>query len=290
MTAAARHRRDLARRRRLAAPGRRSTGCRLPTAAVAQLRLALLRGQRPAGRLRRRRPDDLREPLRAAGARHRALLRLPARPAAQRRRTPARSAAGSSVSGVSFAFYPGGAYPAEYDGALFFADYSRKCIWVMTRGADGLPDRAAGRGRSSTAAAGPVDLEMSPGRRAVLRRPQRRDDPPRSSTGSGPTSCPAGQYLAEYFAEPDADRRRRRSRRARRRRWTTGCGHGAPRRRRPGQLLRPLDRHVRLPGGGHLHLHRRSTDDGIRVWVDGALADRRVARPGADDVHRHPGR
>jgi len=35
----------------------------------------------------------------------------------------------SSITGL--AFYPGGSYPPEYDGALFFADYSRNCIWVM---------------------------------------------------------------------------------------------------------------------------------------------------------------
>jgi glucose/arabinose dehydrogenase len=47
-------------------------------------------------------------------------------------------AASSSISGL--AFYPGGSYPARYDGALFFADYSRNCIWVMLKGANGLPD------------------------------------------------------------------------------------------------------------------------------------------------------
>ena len=36
---------------------------------------------------------------------------------------------GSSASGL--AFYQGGPYPAVYDGALFFANYSRKCVWVM---------------------------------------------------------------------------------------------------------------------------------------------------------------
>ena len=30
--------------------------------------------------------------------------------------------------------YGGGPYPAEYDGALFFADYTRRCIWAMGRG------------------------------------------------------------------------------------------------------------------------------------------------------------
>jgi PKD domain len=45
---------------------------------------------------------------------------------------------GSSSSGL--AFYQGGAYPASYDGALFFADYSRKCVWVMfEQGGQPLP-------------------------------------------------------------------------------------------------------------------------------------------------------
>ncbi|MGH9896574.1 MAG: LamG-like jellyroll fold domain-containing protein, partial [bacterium] len=35
----------------------------------------------------------------------------------------------SSISGL--AFYDSGAYPTKYDGALFFSDYSRKCIWAM---------------------------------------------------------------------------------------------------------------------------------------------------------------
>jgi len=38
-------------------------------------------------------------------------------------------AGSSSLSGL--AFYNGGAYPTSYNGALFFADYSRSCIWVM---------------------------------------------------------------------------------------------------------------------------------------------------------------
>lgn len=44
----------------------------------------------------------------------------------------------SSITGL--AFYPGGNYPAAYAGALFFADYSRQCIWAMHVGANGLPD------------------------------------------------------------------------------------------------------------------------------------------------------
>jgi uncharacterized repeat protein (TIGR01451 family) len=69
---------------------------------------------------------------------------------------------GSSIAGL--AFYPsqGGTYPASFANALFFADYSRKCIWVMTAGANGLPDPAT-RAAFVTAAAGPVDLQIGPG-------------------------------------------------------------------------------------------------------------------------------
>jgi PKD repeat protein len=35
----------------------------------------------------------------------------------------------SSISGL--AFYSGSSYPPDYDGALFFSDYSRNCIWAM---------------------------------------------------------------------------------------------------------------------------------------------------------------
>lgn len=45
---------------------------------------------------------------------------------------------GSSVSGV--AFESASSYPAAYDGALFFSDSSRGCIWAMRTGANGLPD------------------------------------------------------------------------------------------------------------------------------------------------------
>ena len=44
-----------------------------------------------------------------------------------------------------------GAYPPEYDGALFFADYSRNCIWVMQRGRRNAPEPAERRARSSAA-------------------------------------------------------------------------------------------------------------------------------------------
>jgi uncharacterized repeat protein (TIGR01451 family) len=66
----------------------------------------------------------------------------------------------SSISGM--AFYQGGSYPNSYSNALFFADYSRKCIWVMFPGGNGLPDPNS-RDIFITSAAGPVDLQIGPG-------------------------------------------------------------------------------------------------------------------------------
>ena len=69
----------------------------------------------------------------------------------------------SSMAGLEFEFATAGdSYPAEYDGGLFFADYSRDCIWFMQKGADGQP--APGLIRTFVAgAANPVNLETGPG-------------------------------------------------------------------------------------------------------------------------------
>jgi glucose/arabinose dehydrogenase len=68
----------------------------------------------------------------------------------------------SSTAGLEFQFNTGNSYPAEYQDALFFADYSRDCIWVMPKGADGLP--APGQVKTFVAgAANPVNLETGPG-------------------------------------------------------------------------------------------------------------------------------
>jgi glucose/arabinose dehydrogenase len=65
---------------------------------------------------------------------------------------------GSSISGL--AFYQGGAYPASYDGALFFADYSRKCVWVMfEQGGQPLPSTRQLFARNID----PVNLKIGPG-------------------------------------------------------------------------------------------------------------------------------
>ncbi|HWI01511.1 MAG TPA: PQQ-dependent sugar dehydrogenase [Propionibacteriaceae bacterium] len=69
----------------------------------------------------------------------------------------------SSTAGLEFEFVAAqNSYPAEYDGGLFFADYSRDCIWVMQKGADGKP--SPGLIRTFVAgAANPVNVENGPG-------------------------------------------------------------------------------------------------------------------------------
>jgi glucose/arabinose dehydrogenase len=64
----------------------------------------------------------------------------------------------SSVAGL--AFYTGSGYPAAYQDALFFADYSRKCVWAMRKGANGLPDTSTVQ--TIIGAAGPVMLTTAP--------------------------------------------------------------------------------------------------------------------------------
>src|SRR5262245_40584756 len=73
---------------------------------------------------------------------------------------------GSSITGV--AFYQGGSYPAQYSGALFFADHTRNEIWAMLPGTNGLPDPSrlqsfVGVDATGGAAGHPVDLKTGPG-------------------------------------------------------------------------------------------------------------------------------
>jgi glucose/arabinose dehydrogenase len=65
----------------------------------------------------------------------------------------------SALTGITF--YGGGSYPPPYDGALFFSDYVRDCVWVMRAGGDGAPDRTT----LATFVAGapnPVTLRVGP--------------------------------------------------------------------------------------------------------------------------------
>ncbi|MDX6432308.1 MAG: hypothetical protein QOE54_4674 [Streptosporangiaceae bacterium] len=79
---------------------------------------------------------------------------------------PATCTPGKSSSITGLAFYPGGpgtSYPPEYKSALFFTDYSRKCIWTMTAGTNGLPSPTSVKVFASGLSGGLVDLQSGPG-------------------------------------------------------------------------------------------------------------------------------
>jgi glucose/arabinose dehydrogenase len=73
------------------------------------------------------------------------------------------SAGGDAVSGL--AFYPssGGNYPAAYAGALFFADYSRNCIYAMRPSTPGGLPSTTNIEAFGQAASSPADLAIGPG-------------------------------------------------------------------------------------------------------------------------------
>jgi glucose/arabinose dehydrogenase len=65
----------------------------------------------------------------------------------------------SAISGL--AFYTAGPFPKAYDGALFFSDFNRECIWAMLPGGDGVPS-PANLQVFDDGINGPVDLEVGP--------------------------------------------------------------------------------------------------------------------------------
>jgi cysteine-rich repeat protein len=68
---------------------------------------------------------------------------------------------GSSVSGL--AFYQGASYPAEYQNALFFEDYTRNCVWAMLPDTPGGIPNPANRRTIIWNTSGPVDATVGPG-------------------------------------------------------------------------------------------------------------------------------
>jgi PKD repeat protein len=70
---------------------------------------------------------------------------------------------GSALSGLAFHPVSGGTYPAAYAGALFFADYVRKCIWAMRPSTPGGLPAPGNRIVFVAGAANPVDLATGPG-------------------------------------------------------------------------------------------------------------------------------
>ncbi|HXR31185.1 MAG TPA: PQQ-dependent sugar dehydrogenase [Solirubrobacterales bacterium] len=67
---------------------------------------------------------------------------------------------GSSISAI--AFYVEGGFPNKYEGALFFGDYARRCIWVIEAGENGDPDPSLISVFEQDAGSA-VDLQAGPG-------------------------------------------------------------------------------------------------------------------------------
>jgi uncharacterized repeat protein (TIGR01451 family) len=108
----------------------------------------------------------------------------------------------SSIAGV--AFYTNGPFPDSYDGALFFADYSRDCIWVMFPGGNGLPN-PSNRATFVAPAANPVDLQVGPDGAlyyadfnggTIRRIAYAANQPPVASASGSPTNGPAPLTVA----------------------------------------------------------------------------------------------
>jgi glucose/arabinose dehydrogenase/PKD repeat protein len=75
--------------------------------------------------------------------------------------TPGENCSTGSSSVTGLAFSTNASWPAAYGGGLFFADYSRNCIWVMSPGANGLPNPATVLAFAQGASQ-PIDLTTGP--------------------------------------------------------------------------------------------------------------------------------
>jgi hypothetical protein len=180
---------------------------------------------------------------------------------------------GSSPAGL--AFYPaatdgGGPYPDGYDGALFFADYSRQCIWAMRAGSDGNPDPSKLETFAAGAAA-PVDLEIGPN--GDLFYADYSGGTIRQISygvpGGGGTTCAAGEYKAEYFAgtmTPGTTPTYQACEASINHDWATGG---------PGNGVGVDNFAARWTGKqtfeGGSYTFSTTTDDGVRLYVDGEL-------------------
>lgn len=118
----------------------------------------------------------------------------------------------SSLTGMSF--YEEGNYPPEYDGALFFADYSRKCVWAMLPGANGLPDPgetvtfASGYGttRLQTGPGGDIFAVDYDNGRIIRYVYNGTNNPPTAIINADPTSGPSPLTVTfDGTASNDAD-------------------------------------------------------------------------------------
>jgi glucose/arabinose dehydrogenase len=124
---------------------------------------------------------------------------------------------GSVISAISF--YPGGSYPGTYNGALFFGDHSRNCIWAMLPGGNGLPSASNLRAFVVDPNSHPVDLATDPatgdlfyanfeGGQIRRIRYVAANNPPQAVATANPSSGPAPltvQFTGSGSSDPDGD-------------------------------------------------------------------------------------
>ena len=138
-----------------------------------QLRLALLRGRRPSGRLRRARRQHLRDALRARRTPYAAVLHLQPRHAVRGDGCPPGT---SSITGI--AFYTGAQFPGSLpQRAVLRRLRARAASGRCRAGANGLPDPRPRQRRSSrppsgrsTSSRGPTAPSTTPTSRAATIR------------------------------------------------------------------------------------------------------------------------
>jgi glucose/arabinose dehydrogenase len=127
------------------------------------------------------------------------------------------TANGSVISAISF--YGGGSYPGTYNGALFFGDHSRNCIWAMLPGGNGLPSANSLRAFVVDPNSHPVDLATDPasgdlfyvnfeGGQVRRIRYIGANTPPLAVATANPTSGTAPltvQFTGSGSSDPDGD-------------------------------------------------------------------------------------
>ena len=175
--------------------GRSSTGCPTDPRSVVNFGWPCYEGAGRQDGYDVGQPEHLREPLRL-GRDRRHGDRPDASPTTTTSRwSPARAARPAARRWPGSTSTAPARIPADYDDALFFADYSRDCIWVVAGGAGGAPDPADGehlrrrrdqpdlrRGRARRRRSTTPNFDAGQVKRIELQRAQTADDLRRSPT------------------------------------------------------------------------------------------------------------
>src|SRR5262245_12266716 len=168
---------------------------------------------------------------------------------------------GSVISAISF--YNSGSYPSAYNGALFFGDHSRNCIWAMLPGTNGLPDSSRLQ-LFVGAASNPVDIETGPN--GDLFYVDFDGGTIHRITYTASSGCADGTFSAQYFnnmtlsGAPVLSRCEQTINND----WGTGSPDPSV---NPDGFSARWTTNVNLVGG--TYTFTATADDGIRVFVDG---------------------